>query len=711
VQKVDLITSEYIFNVTNNLNFLCLTETHTKTDSMLSFNFPGFKLGASYSRVTRKGGGVGLWFRSGLNVIELDLRKYCSEQIIEICGVLWKPTRDTNIIILVCYRSPGVTNTLFYSNMELVLESTFQPNVSFLLCGDFNLDPNRDSREYRLLTQLLSTYNISNIISRPTRLNRSIDHIFSNFTASGFDILDNIISDHRTVLLNSGIACEKKQHVAKFNRNFNSDSVAKFLNDLEQNNWDYLFVQTDINTAFKHFYDIYNHYFNLHFPKIKIYFKEKKKWITGEIIQSSINLKNLHSLKTTYPEFNNIYKDAKKNHNHLIRESKMIYYQNLIINSDNVIKSAWQVIKDISNKKREFKNLVINYNGQTVDDPQTTADLFNEYFKEAPKNVVQQISTTNSINLLPKFQDKSVFLLPFVEHELLTLLNNKLKNNFSSGPDDIPSFLIKLSLSVLGSQLTFLINLSFQTGCFPNCLKVGNISPIHKKDDPTNIANYRPITLTSGFSKIFEYAYLNRIESFLNVCKTLSDNQHGFRSNHSTMTAVNSFYNKIICHLENGECPAGIFCDLSRAFDCVSHNTLLLKAERYGIRGNALDWLQSFLIGRQQFVSINKLYNNTIYTSKSNYLDIDLGVPQGSVLGPVLFLLYINDLEMYLNNELSCTLYADDTSIILSDKDSSLLTTKCNLNLNKLVEWFNSNSLYLNKSKTHNIRFHNYQNT
>ena len=253
------------------------------------------------------------------------------------------------------------------------------------------------------------------------------------------------------------------------------------------------------------------------------------------------------------------------------------------------------------------------------------------------------------------------------------------------------------------------MNLSFNLGIFPNNLKLNKINPIHKNGDVRNLNNYRPVALSSTFSKIFEYAFLSRLENFLFKFNIISPNQFGFRANSTTGDAIQFSLENIMKYLEKGEKPIGIFCDLTKAFDCVNHDILRHKLSNYGVRGTSLNWISSYLLDREQYVTIKHHNNDLVQDFNSERIIINVGVPQGGVLSPTLFLLYINDLSSIFTGECSITMYADDTSMIISDPDTDNLIDKCQNCLNRLSDWFCRNDLFFNKSKTHYLRFHNQQ--
>lgn len=715
LDKVNLLQEE-ICNYPN-LDILCLVEIGVKIELVNNIHIDNYKLISYYCRPSKKCGGVGIWSKENLDTKKMNVNVSSVEQHFEYCAISFK-RNSTNTIIINCYRAPSGDVPLFFEKITDVLNFLFKPNIKFVVCGDFNFDV-YNSSDFKKLCTVLSCFNLKHVVGWPTRVTGTtctiIDNIFVNFDNEGVCcVLDNVISDHRTVLFELDYYGSNSHNKSHISRNFNENNILHFEQSLDKEEWNHLYHITDTDEAFDYFNNIFLYYFNLNFAERRRYTvnDQRRKWVNDTIKKSSSDLKGLFHLKQIYSDLIPIYRSAKNRHTTLIRQTKKEYYQNKIINSDNPARAAWNVIAEVSNKKKGRSNITLENDDTIIENPHEVAAALNSFFIDAPKNIVDKISSANNVTPNVAHANRKInhtlFLNPFTEDELLNLLKNKLKNKKSAGPDDVPMFLIKRVLKFIIQPITYLVNLSFQNGIFPDLLKEGKVIPILKKNNPMSLENYRPVTVPFSFSKIFEYAYLDRLTIFLNKFNILSNNQHGFRSGRSTITATHSFYNEIIQCIDAGECPVGVFCDLSRAFDCVNHDILLNKLYEYGIRGHPLNWLLCFLKFRKQFVSIQFTSHDSKKRINSESCVVEMGVPQGSVLGPVLFILYINSLESVLDSAFF-TMYADDLSLIISNN----LSLKLNSNINNILEnvcsWFHQNYLYFNADKTQIIRFHNRQ--
>lgn len=381
-----------------------------------------------------------------------------------------------------------------------------------------------------------------------------------------------------------------------------------------------------------------------------------------------------------YNSYKTIYKQS-------ITLTKSNAYHNFIQNSTNKIKSSWRIV----NFERNSPNLS---NSCHTD---TNPNIFNEYFCTVADNLIKSLSKSNTdpaeyLNHVPAVTC-SFFLEPVTHFDVIDAVN-ALKNTNSFDIHDINTRIIKETIDYFLHPLTNLINACFSEGVFPDVFKTSKVIPVYKKGDVDDPGNYRPISLISTFAKIIEIILKNRLSKYFEKYGLLHKYQFGFRSKCSTIEAVCQIVSEIVEGLESGKHIGLTLCDLTKAFDCVDHKLLLSKLEFYGIRGVPLALFESYLSNRQQCVFLN---NNL-----SNRKGVQHGVPQGSVLGPLFFIIYINDLFFYLF-PYSIIMFADDATLVNSSKNISELNYICN-KTEKLAEiWYNDNKLNFNKSKTQNL--------
>jgi len=274
---------------------------------------------------------------------------------------------------------------------------------------------------------------------------------------------------------------------------------------------------------------------------------------------------------------------------------------------------------------------------------------------------------------------------------------NSIKCKDSAGYDEISSRILKKSAPYIIPPLIFICNKILSTGIFPERLKFAEVKPLLKKGDPTNCSNYRPISILTSFSKVIEKIIYKRLYYYLIDNKILVKEQMGFQEKLSTDTATYAFLNTVLSSLDSKNYAGGLFCDLEKTFDCVNHDILLAKMKFCGVTGIAHNLIRSYLTNRYQRTKINQ--------SSSTWERVNHGVPQGSVLGPLLFLIYINDFPLAINKLASTVLFADDTTIILSNMNPDEFMNSTILVMNEIIEWFQSNLLSLNFNKTTFLQF------
>ena len=362
------------------------------------------------------------------------------------------------------------------------------------------------------------------------------------------------------------------------------------------------------------------------------------------------------------------------------------------------MKKVWNILKDIiGSKKKNSLNHEFLVNNSPCSDKTIISNTFNEYFVNVGPSLAAKIPSVNSnpSDYLNESHPSSIFLSPVSVGEV-KLAIAKLKTSASAGHDSIKPCIIKIVSDQISVPLTHIINLTFQYNIVPDDLKFANITPIYKAGDPMEVSNYRPISVLPAFSKIYERLLHDRLYTFLQQNSILNNYQYGFRKKYSCEMALAVALDYITSSLDSKKHVIGLFLDLKKAFDTVDYNILIKKLEHYGIRGNCLNLMKSYLENRNQLVKLN--------SHKSSVLPITCGVPQGSILGPLLFLIYINDLP----NALQYTkpmMYADDTNIFYSGTNIDEITSTFNSDLMSLAQYLKTNRLSLNLSKTHSMLF------
>ena len=390
------------------------------------------------------------------------------------------------------------------------------------------------------------------------------------------------------------------------------------------------------------------------------------------------------------------YNAYKNLFNKIKRKAKISFTQTQLNLYKNNIRKSWQIVNNLLGKRTDKSSCVklLTINDNQISDPKDIADHFAHFFKNVGKNQATSISAINKSPhdyLRNSNLNMSMFMKPTDETEIANIIQSFISKT-SSGFDNISNKLLKNILPGVITPLTILINQSIKEGIFPNLLKQAKVIPLYKNKDKDNPNNYRPISLLSSVSKVFEKVIHKRIYKFLEQTKIFNPLQFGFRSNHSTIDAVTKLINDIYLGFVNKEYTLAVFCDLSKAFDTLDHNVLLYKLNKIGIRGQVLSLIKSYLTNRSIFVQNGKECSD-FHTCP------EFGVPQGSILGPLLFNIYVNDLHLSINNT-KHLLYADDTTIYLVGTKIKSMFSQMNEVLNNLSIWFKANKLSLNVGKT-----------
>ena len=516
------------------------------------------------------------------------------------------------------------------------------------------------------------------------------------------DIFVTDISDHYPVFYINLVKIETHMDKYIVKRKYTVKNKESFMNSLREVDWRNIHNQSETNSSFNCFYDTIKELHNKHFPKVKMKIRHNnnKPWLSDDI-KDEIKQKNkLYKISKKIPCLRNElnYKTHKNHLQHKMRIEEKHHYCELFDRCKGNMKRSWNIIKSILYRgaKSRTQNKFVLKNGDIVTDKKTICEKFNQFFTGIGPSLANAIPDQQKTpdNFLKNRLTNSIFLYAVTEKEIEKLITEL--NNGAPGYDDLPASLLKLALPHIKQPLMYICNLSLLEGVFPELLKIANVVPLFKSGDSMLFNNYRPVSLLSVLSKVFEKVMYSRLSEFLKSHELLYKHQFGFQKDHSAYMALMVLVDKLTKSLENGDHVVGVYLDFSKAFDTVNHRILLKKLEHYGIRGPALLWFESYLSGRKQFVT----YDNV----SSSHSYITCGVPQGSILGPLLFLIYINDLN-YVCKDAMSIFFADDSNLFINGKDATKIESDLNEILNNISEWLKINKLSLNVKKTHFMIF------
>ena len=703
-----LTFQSYLNTLDHHFSIIGLTETWLKPLNVSVYGIEGYNH-VGITRENTKGGGVSLFISQ--EFVYSEMNDLCMITDYIECLFVKLSTKDSSYVVGVVYRPPNSNITLFNDKMNEILSKL--SNMPCYVMGDYNIDLMKYENHLQTGEFLNNMHSNSLIplIYKPTRETKTtatlIDNIFTNnynvndLLLQGLLITD--ISDHYAIFHIWDKHClETDQY--QLIRLTNESRMVKYKENISNIDWTVLDQYNSCEVYFTHFFNKIKSVYDEYFPitKVKKRYRNRIPWLTSGLRESIKHKNKLYRMSFIHPTAYNetLYKQYRNMTTRLLRIEEKQYYQSQIeANRDN-IRKTWMVIKQAINRKRAStgsdKFYHTDSNSGITSDPAVIANAFNNFFVNIGPTLSSKIPEQGLEyrKYMPQGNEYSLFLLPTTDQEV----NNIIKQLKDGAPvkDGITSLSLKLVSDFIVKPITRTVNLSFSQGVFPNELKIALVSPLYKAKDPMYFSNYRPISLLSTFSKILERLMYNRIIDFLNKHKILNKYQFGFKTNHSTYMALIILLENIMKALENGESAIGIFLDFQKAFDTVNHSILLDKLCIYGIRGPALSWITSYLSNRYQYV----VYNG--YESECKY--IICGVPQGSILGPLLFLLYINDLPA-VSKLFMPILFADDTNLFCTSHNVNMLVDDINTELVNVYAWVQSNKLSLNIDKTNYMLF------
>ena len=695
-----------------NIRVCALQETWS---SKVQYKLDGFQPLIERKRVNKAGGGVGFYLENSVKYTIVD--SPFLEGVVETLCIDVKLNKGKSIRIINIYRTPEASIADFIQCIPALPFSSTNPNV---VLGDININI-EDIREQGLI-EMFAERGLASLVDIPTRIAARvrksdgkqvtsatvIDHVYTNLKSCRAFVYETSISDHYTVALTlndkrSKCKQSNKEYMAPLHNESSMNLMLAFLAGYrEATQWKEV-LECKTTEAFQIFEYVISVGNKVSCPVVK---KNRKKtpqnpWMTKELLKQRYEKEKLHrkARQKKTDEAWSKFKSCNKKYNKACRDAKNSYYGDKFEANKYDGKQLWRLANEVTGRvtKKSNDNTVGPIEGCATD--LESATKINEFFATVASNLQSKIKRPKKLftEYLPKLDSvpDAKFEFQEVTREKVEEVITSMKNKTSYGIDTLSNKLIKHIKEEISIPLTHLINLSIKLSYVPLAWKTAKIAPIFKSGDPSQPTNYRPISLLSTLSKVLERVISNQIYGYFETNKLFYAGQFGFRRAHSCQDLLLKIMDHIAKEKEKNKYVLNIYIDLKKAFDTCVWDILFKKLEHYGLSTNAVGWFQSYLSERKMYTKVGD--------SDSEMMDILCGVPQGSILGPLLFLIYINDLPHA--TKLFTALYADDTSFATSHKNIDDLFTETNKLLAEVEDWFDSNKLSLHPGKTRYILF------
>ena len=689
---------------------ITISETMLCDSSDIDLTIPGYHPILRRDR-NNQGGGIAVYIRDSIGFKRL----YEAES--HPIEIMWIKINTTcgNLLLATAYRPPSCDNFWEHidSNIDHVRDAYDIKHI--VLLGDLNADFN--TVHGRHLNDLCVNHSFTCHIQEPTRITATsktcLDQIISNIPnlVTGCLVTPPVSNnDHCTVSIKLNMRIPKERCYKRQIWKYSEGNYAGFRAALETADWEHCFVNNDIEEACSKWTDLFLKIASEFIPvKIVTVRPNDQPWYTNTLRLLRRRVKRLFhcAKKGNKPCQWDRYKHEMSNYKNMLDEAEDKYKMKLgeTLTESRNSKKWWGTVKSMLGKGSDdsYPAMINNIDNSFVTDNRAKAALFNSFFL-SHCNI--DTNNANLPNVKITNNDTTIDEITASEAEVLDLLKS-LDPQKATGPDGISSRLLKEAGASIVSPLTKLINLSLSSSKVPSLWKKANIIPIHKKGDKDQTNNYRPISLLSITSKILERIVFKHLYNFLHTNKLLTKFQSGFITGDSTINQLAFLYHTFCEALDHKKDIRVVFCDISKAFDKVWHDGLTHKLKKIGVRGKLLTWFKDYLNFRQQRVIIRG--------QSSDWGEIKAGVPQGSVLGPLLFLIYINDLVDGIKSDIR--LFADDTTVYLTvDHDTNPNTSRelalaasqqLNTDLTNIKHWADQWLVNFNASKTKTMTISN----
>ena len=690
------------------IDVLCLCETFISNISESQCDISGYRAFHAY-RKDRTGGGVSIYVKNDINVYEVLKTKF-DEGIFESITVCIKKD-NVCYCISEFYRPPDSDMSDYVKNLSAHMKDTRRKECEVIvLMTDQNVNFLKSSTHAKTdeCIELLLKNQFESLITKPTRVTHStatlIDNIFvkrnNKFQLKSSILLEDI-SDHYPCLLqiNSKFYCIDNAELVLEKRKFSDKAFASINQDLLFANWAIMYGM-DVNCCYQYLLNVIQKSFDKWAPIKTIKVSKKscfvEPWLSVKLMKLNTKSKKLFArsrrLNASMEDVTK-YKNYRKSLTVLKRYEKRKFYKDLFCKIGGNLKNLWSVMNSLIGKSKNKHTITaISDDMVTVTDNNRISECFNTHFVKAGKVVQSKIpKVTNSYKDYLQYKVKSSMLFGSTNEIEISKIIMRMESKRSSGYDCISNHIMKNIVNTVRLPLEIIYNKSLSTGIFPDLMKIAKIIPLFKGGNSLLTDNYRPISLLPVFSKVLEKIVFYRLTSHMELNNLLYCKQFGFRKKHSCVDAVSTFIGNVLEGFEKDMVCLSIFIDLKKAFDTVSHDIILGKLKAMGVTGLEFKWFESYLHDRKQFTEIND--------KRSTEQTMLTGVPQGSLMGVLLFQILINDLKNTLRHS-TAILYADDTTLYAIGRNKFFLEKKLQSDLNSISVWLKANSLSLNISKT-----------